>query len=334
MAGLEHGHAAGFLNRYRDSTEVELVGVAEPDREVAARYVQRSRLDPSRVYPTLEAMLDGAKPQAVVAFTSTAGHHDVVAACAGRKIPVMMEKPLAVSVEQARAIERLSSEAGIPVLVNYETTWYPSNHSAYGLAREENALGEIRKVVVHDGHRGPKEIGVQPEFLAWLTDPDKNGAGALFDFGCYGANLMTWLMDDARPTAVTAVTQRFKPEIYPRVDDEATIVLEYPGAQAIIQASWNWPFDRKDLEIYGRTGQVLTVARDGLRVRLAGKPEEVRQAPGLRPPGDDFLRYFAAVVRGEVKAAGLSSLRNNVIVVEILDAARRSAATGRTIRLG
>jgi predicted dehydrogenase len=236
-------------------------------------------------------------------------------------------------MEQARAIERAAAEAGIPVLVNYETTWYPSNHAAYALAKGAKALGEIRKVVVHDGHRGPKEIGVQPEFLAWLTDPDKNGAGALFDFGCYGANLMTWLMDDARPTAVTAVTQRIKPEIYPRVDDEATIILEYPGAQAIIQASWNWPFDRKDMEIYGRTGQVLTVAQDGLRVRLAGKQEEVRQAPGLQSPEDDFLRYFAAVVRGEIKPSGLSSLRNNVIVVEILDAARRSAATGRTIRL-
>ncbi len=333
MAGLVHGHAAGFLGRYRNSPEVELVGVAEPDREVAARYIKRSRLDPATVHPSLEAMLDAAKPEAVVAFTSTADHLAVVAACARRKIPVMMEKPLAVGVEQARAIEHAAAEAGIAVLVNYETTWYPSNHAAYALAKQAKALGEIRKVVVHDGHRGPKEIGCQPEFLAWLTDPAQNGAGALFDFGCYGANLMTWLMDDARPSAVTAVTRRIKPEVYPKVDDEATIILEYPGAQAIIQASWNWPFDRKDLEIYGRTGQALTSGRDGLRVRLEGKPEEVRQASPLPAPEDDFLRYFVAVVRGEIKPAGLSSLRNNLVVVEILDAARRSAASGQTVRL-
>ena len=181
MAGLEHGHAAGFLARYRGSKDVELVGISEPDREVAGRYVERSRLDPATIYPSLEAMLEKARPQAVVAFTSTAGHPAVVAACASRKIPVMMEKPLAVSVEEARAIERAAAEGGIPVLVNYETTWYPSNHAAYALARDAKALGEIRKVVVHAGHRGPKEIGVQPEFLAWLTDPEKNGAGALLD---------------------------------------------------------------------------------------------------------------------------------------------------------
>jgi predicted dehydrogenase len=333
MAGLEHGHAAGFLARYRNSKDVELVGISEPDRDVAERYVRRSRLDPETIHPSLEAMLEKAKPQAVVAFTSTAGHPAVVAACASRKIPVMMEKPLAVGMEQARAIERAAAESGIAVLVNYETTWYPANHAAYALAKDEKALGEIRKVVVHAGHRGPKEIGVQPEFLAWLTDPEKNGAGALFDFGCYGANLMTWLMDEASPVSVTAVTQRIKPKIYARVDDEATIILEYPGAQAVIQASWNWPFDRKDMEVYGSSGQALTVGQSGLRVRLPGKPEEIRQATPLPPPRDDFLRYFAAVVRGEMRPSGLSSLKNNLVVTEILDAARRSAATGCTVRL-
>ena len=128
------------------------------------------------------------------------------------------------------------------------------------------------------------------------------------------------------------MTQRSKPEIYPKVDDEATI-LEYPKAQAVIQASWNWPLNRKDMEVYGSTGQVLTIGPDGLRVHLPGKAEEIRQAPPLPPPGDDFLHYFAAVVRGEIQPSGLSSLRNNLVVTEILDAARRSAATGNTVRL-
>src|ERR1700761_7060124 len=74
MAGLEHGHAAGLLAGYRDSKDIELVGISEPDREVAGRYARRSRLDPATIYPSLEAMLEEAKPQAVVAFTSTAGH--------------------------------------------------------------------------------------------------------------------------------------------------------------------------------------------------------------------------------------------------------------------
>jgi predicted dehydrogenase len=197
----------------------------------------------------------------------------------------------------------------------------------------QKALGDVRKVVVHDGHSGPKEISVSPEFLSWLTDPKLNGGGALFDFGCYGADLMTWLMDGQRPETVTAVTQQIKPEIYPRVDDEATVVFTYPKAQAIVEASWNWPFDRKDMEVYGQTGYVITVKRDDIRVRRAGGPEEQIAAKPLSAPYDNPLSLLKAVVVDGMNPDGLSSLETNITVTEILDAARRSAASGQTIRL-
>ena len=77
----------------------------------------------------------------------------------------MMEKPLAVSMEHARAMEAAAKKAGIQVIVNYETTWYPANQAAYTLVNHQGAIGELRKVVVHDGHRGPKEIGCSTAFL-------------------------------------------------------------------------------------------------------------------------------------------------------------------------
>jgi len=174
---------------------------------------------------------------------------------------------------------------------------------------------------------------VQPEFLAWLTDPVKDGGGALTDFGCYGSNLFTWLMGNARPKSVSAVTQTFKPAVYPKVDDEATIVVAWTDAVGIIQASWNWPFDRKDLEVYGATGQALTVKREAVRLRLEGKEEAEVRSPALEPPEDDPVRYLAAVARDAVRPSGLSSLENNLIVTEILDAARESARSGRTVLL-
>jgi predicted dehydrogenase len=67
------------------------------------------------------------------------------------------------------------------------------------MAIDEGGFGAIRKVVVHDGHSGPVEIGCNAEFVAWLTDPVRNGGGAVVDFGCYGANLITWLMGGAEP---------------------------------------------------------------------------------------------------------------------------------------
>jgi len=243
----------------------------------------------------------------------------------------MMEKPLAVDMKQAHAIEAAARQYGIPVIVNYETTWYPSHGEIWDLIHQQKAAGEIRRMVAMDGHQGPKEINVQPEFFAWLNDPVKNGAGAMFDFGCYGANLMTWLMDNQRPLKITAIAQTEKPAIYTHVDDEATILVEYPKAQGIIQASWNWPFSRKDFEVYGATGYAIATGGDNLRVRLPGKSEETR-TPVARPPEErDSISYLVAVTRGRLKPTGLSSLENNLIVTEILDAARESVRTGRTV---
>ncbi len=217
--------------------------------------------------------------------------------------------------------------------MNYETTWYPSHAAIWDLVKEQHALGGIRKMVAMDGHQGPKEIGVQPTFLTFLTDPKLNGAGALFDFGCYGANLMTWLMDNQRPLSVTALTQQIKPQTYAHVDDEATVLVEYPKAQGIIEASWNWPTGRKDFEVYGESGYAVATGGNSLRVRLQRQREESRTLKPMPPESKDPLSYFVAVVRGEIKPSGLSSLENNMIATEILDAARKSARTGRKVVL-
>ncbi len=334
VAGFSHGHVGWILGR-EDRGDIEVVGYWEADRALAARMQARYGLDPARVFMDLDAMLEATRPEAVVVFTSIYDHLAVVRAAAARGIHVMVEKPLAVSREHARAMAEAARAAGIHLLTNYETTWYGSVHEARRQV-EEGAIGTLRKLIVYDGHQGPQEIGVGEEFLAWLTDPTLNGGGALIDFGCYGANLITWLMDGRRPLSVTAVTQQFKPDRYPRVDDEATIVLTYPDAQGIIQASWNWPYSRKDMHLYGTGGALFQDDPTRMRVRRSGEPAPTAyEVPARTPPFDDPFAYLAAVVRGRVDPTGsLSSLENNLIVVDILDAARRSAQTGTTVRLG
>ena len=333
IAGLVHGHADGFFSHSLNRSDIQIIAIAEPDRAIFDRYAAKFHLDPSLYHADLDETLRTIKPQAVLVYTPTYDHRKVVDLCARYSVPVMMEKPLAVSFEDAQAIARAARAAKIQVLVNYETSWYPSNHAAYDLVHS-GGIGEIRKVVVHDGHQGPKEINVAPEFFKWLTDPKLNGAGALFDFGCYGADLMTWLMDGQRPLSVTAVTQQIKPDIYPHVDDEATVILTYPHAQALLQPSWNWPFDRKDMEVYGRTGSIFTIAKNDVSVRLPHEAQATSRAAAAIPtPYDDSLTYLRAVLLDGAKPDALSSLETNLVVTEILDAARRSAASGKTIQL-
>jgi predicted dehydrogenase len=334
IAGLVHGHVDGFFKALQKHPDVQLVGIFDPDKALQSQYAKQYNFPESLFYTDLGVMLDQSKPEAVASFTSTLDHPVVVEAAAKRHIDVMMEKPLAVSVAQANAIQSAARQSGIHVIVNYETTWYKSHAAIWQLVKQQHALGDLNRIVAMDGHEGPKEINVGPEFLGWLTDPVKNGAGALFDFGCYGANLMTWLMDNQRPIAVTALVQTVKPQIYPRVDDQATVLVQYPKAQGVIQASWNWPFGRKDLEVYGHTGYAIATGGNTLHVRLPNQTKEQLQELAPLPADEaDSISYLKAVVRGKIQPEGLSSLENNMIVTAILAAARESAKTGQTVQL-
>lgn len=334
IIGLEHGHVAGFLPQFEKQHDAELVGIVDADPALRTKYAEKFHLDPKLFYTTMNDLFAHAQPQALLVYTSVGQHRRVIEEAAAHNVTVMVEKPLTLSLSDALAIRRVAREHHMQVLVNYETTWYPSNRGLYDLLRH-GSLGDLRKAVVHDGHQGPQEIGVQPEFLKWLTNPAENGAGALYDFGCYGADLVTWFMHGEAPISVTAVAQTDKPDIYPNVDDDATIILRYPRMQAVLMPSWNWPFSRKDTEVYGTKGYAIAVNPTLIRERVnPASPEVALTTPPLPALQDSSLHYLAAVIRGQLDPDhDLTSLDTNMVVMQILDAARQSAHTGKTVTL-
>lgn len=334
IVGLVHGHVQGFLGSLPKNKDAQLVAIVEPDTALAQRYQKQYNLEPALFHTDLEEMLNTQKPDAVLVYTTILDHRRVIEAAANHGVSSMVEKPLSTTMEDALAIRTAARAHHVQVLVNYETTWYSSNTEALQLA-DNGKLGEVRKVVVHDGHEGPKEIGVGPEWLPWLTDPRQNGAGALFDFGCYGADLSTVLTHGETPLSVTAVSQTDKPAIYPHVEDDSTVIVRYPKMQTVLMPSWTWSFARKDMELYGVNGTAVTVGPSQIRTRFKGESTEtLATAPALPDSRSNSLGYLAAVLHGDIKPDGdLSSLETNMIVMQILDAARTSAATGRTVNL-
>jgi predicted dehydrogenase len=335
IIGLAHDAVGDFILRARNHQEVQLVGIVEPNQELVARYARLFNLNTNFFNARLEDLLAKTNVQAAAVFSSTFDHRRIVELCAAHNVQVMLEKPLAVNMENALAIEEAAKKSGIQVIVDYETSWYAANRTAYTIVHDRHAIGEPRKIVFSAGNKGPKETGCSDAFIDWLTDPVLNGGGALVDFGCYGADSITWFMDGQRPTSVFAMTQHIKPEIYPKVEDEATIVVAYPQAQGIIQASWNLPFDQRKMEVYGSGGYVVVPQMDLLRMRQAGTEESelnLPARPGSDPSGDD-ISYFAAVVREDIQPSGPSSLKVNLVTTEILDAARKSAQSGMKIDL-
>lgn len=330
VAGMVHDHVHNIMHQYKTG-EVIIAGIAETDPQLIARYKRQYQLPDSMFYGSLEALIEHTHPDAVLAYNAISDHLGVVETCAPRGISVMVEKPLATTVRDAERIAALARQYHIHVLTNYETTWYNTNQQIYEMVNEQHAIGEPRKMVAHDGHQGPKEIGCSADFLNWLTDPVKNGGGASRDFGCYGANLMTWLMHGQAPVAVTATIRHYRPQVYPRVDDDATIVLEYPGATGIIEASWNWPFGIKDWEVFGSTGYLHALNDKVLKERTGSTYDSVAVHPAAY---HDNISYLADVLSGKTDPGNdLSSLPNNLIVVRILEAASLSAREGKRIVL-
>lgn len=332
VAGLNHDHIYGILNDYKNH-KVEIIGIAEPNKELWVKYGKLFNLPDSLFFTDLKKMMTLKKPDAVLGYNAVGNHVDVVEVCAPLGIPVMVEKPLAATLAQAKRIEAMANKYHIKVLTNYETTWYASYRDIYNSVNNDS-IGPIKKMVVHDGHQGPKEIGCSKEFLAWLTDPVLNGAGPLNDFGCYGADLMTWLMHGQRPIAITAIARHYKPEVYPNVEDDATILVEYKGATGQIEASWNWPFSIKDLEIFGEHGYLHGLNGIDIVSRMRENINGSKKAQPLAMPINDPITYLGAALKGEIAGTDdQSSLKYNMIAMEILDAAKRSINEGKRIVL-
>jgi predicted dehydrogenase len=277
-------------------------------------------------------MLDEAKPEAVIVTTENDRHLEILRECAKRHIHYSTEKPMATNAADAREMERLANQAGIKVMVNYWNAWVAPTHDLFHRVRA-GQVGPVQRIIVQYGHAGPKEIGVSQYFADWLYDPIKNGGGAIMDFGCYGAEWALWLK--GRPARVSAIAAKLKVEQHNKVDDDATIVLEYPDGTAIIEASWNWPYSMGQVQVFGPKGSLLATGKDlffrpandnGAKMGLEGERIAL-EAPARETSNP--ISYFLDCIRNDKPIEDPLSTKLNVQVMEILDAARESVRTGK-----
>ena len=335
IVGLDHDHVWGLLKTIAGEQDAVLVAIADPHAELVEK--AKSRVPKNVAFFTdYVRMLEEARPDAVIVTTANNRHLEILRECAKRKIHYFTEKPLASTGGDAREMERLARQAGIKLMVNYWNVWAPATQEAYRKV-QEGLIGPVQKMIVQFGHQGPKEIGVSKYFADWLYDPEKNGAGAMMDFGCYGADWALWLK--GRPRRVYAVALTLKPEQKNAVEDEAVIVLEYPDATAILQPSWNWPYSKGEVHLYGPKGS-MHVRGDGLLHQPAGE-QTFQAAPEgtpletnhLPPEMRNGVAYFLDRIRNNKPLEGPVAAELNVGVNEILDAAKESIRTGRAVEL-
>jgi scyllo-inositol 2-dehydrogenase (NADP+) len=335
LVGLDHDHVWSLLKDLAQEPDAELVAIAESDSSLVDR-AKKEVPAGVRFFSDYVQMLDEANPAVAIVTTSNDRHLEILRACAKRHIHYSTEKPMATSAADAREMERLADAAGIKLMVNYWNAWAPPTHALFHKVRAQE-IGPVQRIIVQYGHRGPKEIGITQQFASWLYDKKKNGGGAIMDFGCYGAELSLWLK--GRPARVFATTSKLKTEQHNEVDDDATILLEYPDATAVIEASWNWPYTKEQIEVFGSKGSFLATHQN-LYFRSADA-----HGPNVAPSGEalsldslpheatNIVAYLIDRVRNNKPIDDLLSARLNVQVMEILDAARESARTGKVQEL-
>jgi predicted dehydrogenase len=241
----------------------------------------------------------------------------------------MFEKPLAASYKQAVAIRALARKHGIQVLTNYQMAWWPANYAAKKLV-EADELGKVWRVRGVVGHGGPGSTGARNQyFFAWLTDPVQNGAGALMDFGCYNALWSLWYL--GKPDSVYAQVNQLRPETFPKVEDNSTMILSYKNGVALLEGSWDLPRSFQDLEVFGLRGSVY-MANGKVELRKGRETRDVPLEP-LAPERAEPIAFMIHAIRSGKPIEGLTALDINVDVVEIIEAAKMSVKTGRAIKL-
>jgi predicted dehydrogenase len=328
VAGLVHSHVWGHLDKMIKGHPARLVGISETNSDLIAEAKKSGAAD-SLFFADVRTMVEKTKPTVVWAFVPNNKHLEIVRICAPRKIHVMFEKPLASTYKDALAIRDLAKKHGIYVLTNYQMAWWAANYTAKQQA-DAGAVGKVWRLRGIVGHGGPGSKGPRSQyFFEWLTDPVQNGGGSLMDFGCYNALWSLWYM--GRPEKVYAHVNHLRPDTFPKVEDNATMILSYRNGVGLFEGSWDLPRSFQDLEIFGLNGS-LYMRVSMVELRKGRETANIPLQP-LPPERSEPIAYMLHCIRTKTEPEGLVALDINVGVNEIIEAARMSAGSGRAVAL-
>lgn len=246
-------------------------------------------------------------------------------------VHVLVEKPMALDGTQARRMAKLAARNDCRMLVGHMWRYDPQ---AIWL-RDLIARGEVGEVVKTKGygihvHWGPS---------GWFTDPDLAGGGALIDMGVHAIDTARFVMGDPRPTRVYArLSTRYKDYL---VDDLGILVIDWDnGATSIIESGWWNPHmdgPEASTQVFGTGGYARLFPNELVRI-VDGNPQ--RSEPEFEPRTEhcdqsiydnQMAAFVQAIETGEEPDADADV---GTVIMDICDAAYRSAASGEAVAIG
>jgi predicted dehydrogenase len=330
----------------------EVVAVIEKYANKATTFANKFRI--KNQYATLEEALAEAKFDALVIGTPNFLHEPQTLTALQAGIPVMVEKPMAMTVAESEAVLEASLRTGGILQVAH---CWRFDEDVLWLKAQTKTLGKIvrtRGYGVHNSDWGPG---------GWFTQKQLSGGGALLDMGIHALDTTRFLLGDPQPVSVFARIGTYYQEI--DVDDTGVILITWDnGTTSYIESGWRQPYADGSLagtQLYGTQGfgqlfptRLLlpnTTAQKGLdqqfpfrllpgRLRARLRPPKVREIPsGFRFPRKgphcqqsmydrQMAHFFECIHTGHTPTPGA---QEGLVNMKVVEAAYESATTEQVV---
>lgn len=349
VIGFDHMHAGDQIAVAQQLAGTELVAVWDTSAERMGSVCADLGVDAALQFTDLDELVERARPEVAVICSTTKDHRPLVEYFAARGIHILLEKPFASSIDDARAMAAIGEDSGVLLGVNWPLAWYPVHRTTHRLVRG-GAIGAIREVHYYDGNRGPLlhthgKLETDPEEVArqksstWWYQADAGG-GSLRDYLGYGTTLATWFRGGELPSEVSARVHRAPGD---EVDEQSVVTASYPSGLSTFQTRWGtftdpWthqPYPRCGFVIVGEAGTIASFDyADEVLLQTEEHPQgtsvTVDQLPAHETGG---LANLVHCLDHGLALYGPLSWQTSFAGHRIVEAAAKSAAEASVVRL-
>jgi UDP-N-acetylglucosamine 3-dehydrogenase len=328
----ERAHIPAFL----DVAGIQIVALQSRTLEKAERVASAMKSGGKpHIYRDYDEMLAREHPDAVGVFTPNALHCEYTLKAIAAGAHVLVEKPMAPTVDEARTMVAAASDAGRVLMVAMQRR-FGGLERAIKRAIDEGAIGKPHFIRSRLSHGGP-ELWAPGQ--NWFFERADAGGGAMLDLGVHVADLARWFMGEVEAVSGQVATLGKKIG----VEDNGAAMLKFrSGAIGNVEASWTSRPPLSATEIYGSEGRIMAgyprldiaVLKSDGSVAAGFEREEVMKgfdASDWLAPSRDLARTFVAAI--ERKTPANPSGEDGMRAIEIIEACYRSSRSGATIRL-
>jgi predicted dehydrogenase len=333
----------GSITRLRHAPEYAAdsgVGIAGFFDPVASRAAELAEEFGGKVYASLEDLLGDGTIDAVSVCGANASHADTSISASRAGKHVLCEKPMAMSLAEARAMIAAANEAGKILMIGHNQRLEAANRLAKSFL-DRGEIGRVLSFRTSFSHGGPESWSADRNAKTWFFNKAASGFGAMGDLGIHKADLIRWLLDD-EVTAVMAMTRTLDKTYEDGkpigVDDNAACLLELGrGAVGYLGASWtNYAGCDKATVIWGTEGELRIDENPDVPVTLRRRDGTILRAippalpAGVRESSGVIEAFLASIREGSNPAvSGEDGLRALAIVLACVE----SSSSGRRIEV-